>query len=191
MASMVIDIRQAQSIVADKLAASDGQLAEAEALKATLAEQVQANAESIAKATEDIDNCLAPEILVERRVAKQQLLATTEVQAQVAKAEMAEAAGQVEQAQVHLDGHHSSVSSLQQVVADTNAVMADWESKMRKHIQKRKRLVALSNTFGVDVQDIQNRANDERSHFKESMRPLIVNAIDQLGELLKQLDSEP
>jgi dGTP triphosphohydrolase len=188
---MVIDIRQAQSIVADKLAASDGQLAEAEALKATLAEQVQANAESIAKTTEDIDNCLAPEILVERRVAKQQLLATTEVQAQVAKAEMAEAAGQVEQAQVHLDGHHSSVSSLQQVVADTNAVMANWESKMRKHIQKRKRLVALSNTFGVDVQDIQNRANDERSHFKESMRPLIVNAIDQLGELLKQLDSEP
>jgi len=69
--------------------------------------------------------------------------------------------------------------------------MADWEVKMRKHVQKRKRLMALSNTFGVDIQDVQNRANDEQTHWKESLKPLIQNAIGQLGTLLEQLDKEP
>ena len=87
--------------------------------------------------------------------------------------------------------HEESVTTLRQLVNDTHLVMADWEVKMRKHVQKRKRLVALSNTFNVDVQDVKARADEEETHWKDSLRPLVVTAIDQLGALLKQLDRTP
>ena len=189
--TMVTEIQQSQVAVGDKITATDAALSDTEAEKAGLTEMVEINATSIAKATTDIDNCLETDTLIRLKAAKQQELASLEAQERDAREQMTAMEATVNAAQQNLEGHTNSVASLHQVVHDTHMVMADWEVKMRKHIQKRKRLVALSNTFNVDIQDIQNRANDEGAHFKDNLRPVVVSAIEQLNELLAQLDKQP
>jgi len=173
-----------------KIAAVDEQIADAQARKAGLTAEVQANAAQIAKVCTDLDNCADPQALSAEKERQQEALHQIIERHEHTQAELTAVTAATEDARTRLEGHDSAVGTLQSLVRDTHAVMADWEIKMRKHVQKRKRLVALSNTFGVDIQDIQNRCNDEKTHWKESLKPLIQDSISQLGTLLEQLDRE-
>ena len=187
---MVVDLKASNQVVADKLVAVAEQMKEAEAEKARLAAVVEENAIKIASASMNIDNCLDVATLNSQMSIKTTEMATLQDKANAVLQQVASAEGTVAESKANLEEHETSVNTLTQLVHDTHLVMADWEVKMRKHVQKRKRLVALSNTFNVDVQDVQNRVGDEQSHWKEQLKPLISNAIEQLVKLQAQLDRD-
>jgi len=191
VAAMGDELKVAKVAVEDKIAAADAKLKEAEAEKARLTAEVQTNAAQIATVSTDLENCGDPAILEAEKVTKIQTHEAIKKKKIDVQKQLETVTVACDEARTKLEEHETSVGQLHSVVHDTHLVMADWEVKMRKHVQKRKRLMALSNTFGVDIQDVQNRANDEQTHWKESLKPLIQNAIGQLGTLLEQLDKEP
>ena len=191
VATMAADLSAAMQETEAKMKELDRQIAEAEGLKEKLTADVQSNARQITTVSTDLENCADPEALAAERVEKEASLESVRAQREEAVARLQEAEQKTLEAERALEGHNTAVATLHSVVHDTHVVMADWEVKMRKHVQKRKRLVALSNTFGVDIQDIRNRYNDEGTHWNEGLKPLIQDAIQQLNSLLEQLEQEP
>ena len=148
---MVVELKQSNQVVADKLVAVAEQMKEAEAEKARLAGVVEENATKIATASMNIDNCLDVATLNSQLSIKTAEMATLHDKANAMLQQLGAAEGKVAESKAHLEEHEISVTTLTQVVHDTHLVMADWEVKMRKHVQKRKRLVALSNTFNDEA----------------------------------------
>jgi len=112
---------------------------------------------------------------------------TTEEQAKI-QAYCVEAQKDKDECQAKLSRFNESMQKMETMQKSGNDLCQGWEQKMRKHTNKRKKLVAQSSTFDGQVDEIKTRIGEEKDQWSEVLKPLIAEAIAELTNLQNQLD---
>jgi len=89
-----------------------------------------------------------------------------------------------------LANHQKSIEQLDIMQKQGNEACKSWESKMRKHISKRKKLMAQSSQFESTIVEIRSRISEESDQWSEVLKPLIAEAISELQSLHEHLSQK-
>eukprot|EP00656_Telonema_subtile_P013619 TRINITY_DN16918_c0_g1_i1.p1 TRINITY_DN16918_c0_g1~~TRINITY_DN16918_c0_g1_i1.p1 ORF type:complete len:976 (-),score=290.53 TRINITY_DN16918_c0_g1_i1:195-3122(-) len=156
--------------------------------KTAMQRELDANGKQVFQAQKELENLANPEAIEKTKAEAEALNQQQNADCIEAQKLAAEAHRTQEDWRVKLENHQQSMEKLEAMQKSGNDLCQSWESKMRKHITKRKKLFAQSSTFDETVGDINTKIGEEKDQWTEVLKPLIADAIAELTKLHEQLE---
>ena len=155
--------------------------------KAACEGEIASNNQKIEQANKDLEKLRSPEVLEQAKAdAVKAFQAKGEEQTKT-QGLCIEAQKARDACQAKLNSFEESMQKMETLQKSGNDLCSEWETKMRKHTIKRKKLVAQSSTFDDQVDEIKTRIGEEKDQWSEVLKPLITEAIAELTKLQNQL----